>query len=203
MTPRQAEQQNRIFNEVRKSIENGGYEGLSMRSVAKAAGVATATLYNQYSSKDELVMAVLRDGLFHVAGFEKTDFINPLLYFFARTQAIYDDLVANPNFARAMLKIFYNAQGEAEIIDIIARERIAGDMQVMKDLQKLNWLAPDVDVSETAMRLTGNSHSGLLFWEKGFIETGDLPGYIRQRDIEVFASVLNDEGLSALQTFIV
>ncbi len=198
MTPRQKEQQDRIFSVVRDLVSKNGYEAVSMRSVARDAGVATATLYNLYNSKDGLVMAVLRDSIFKVTQFDRASFDNPIDLFFARTQAIYQDLVKNPNFARAMMKVFFNATETEEIVEIIARTRLKTDRQVIMDLREAGLLHDNVDSDVVAHRLTGNSLSGLLFWEKGLMPTRAVPDYVRQRDVEVFRSILNDKGLGLL-----
>ena len=198
MTPRQKEQQERIFSVVKESVSTSGYEGVTMREIAKAAGVATATLYNQYSSKDDLVMAVFRDSIFKVSGFNRSEFDDPVQYFFARTRAIYADLVKNPNFARAMLKVFFNAPPEAEIVEIITKIRLKADEMIVEELAGSGLLLPGIDKKSAAMRLTANSLSGLLYWVKGFLPTDEVPEYIRERDVEVFEAILNIEGRKLL-----
>ncbi|TKJ25736.1 TetR family transcriptional regulator [Blastococcus sp. CCUG 61487] len=49
---------------IRAAIElagQGGYEAVQMREVARIAGVALATLYRYYPSKNELLLAAVRD----------------------------------------------------------------------------------------------------------------------------------------------
>jgi len=45
----------RLMEEVKKQIEESGYGSVTIRSVAKACGVGVGTVYNYFSSKDELV----------------------------------------------------------------------------------------------------------------------------------------------------
>ena len=52
-SPRQIERQQRILATARREISRVGYEGLTMRGLAGASGVALKTLYNLNSSKDE------------------------------------------------------------------------------------------------------------------------------------------------------
>ena len=56
---RQLERQSHIIETARRLLEEEGYEGMTMRGLAKQAGVAQGTLYNLYSSKDELVLAAI------------------------------------------------------------------------------------------------------------------------------------------------
>ena len=62
--PRAAETAERRRRLVAAAVElarDGGYEAVHMRDVAARADVALATLYRQYSSKDQLLLAALAD----------------------------------------------------------------------------------------------------------------------------------------------
>ena len=45
----------RLIEEARKQIQESGYGTVTIRSVAKACGVGVGTVYNYFSSKEELV----------------------------------------------------------------------------------------------------------------------------------------------------
>ena len=45
----------RLIGEARKQIQESGYGAVTIRSVAKACGVGVGTVYNYFSSKEELV----------------------------------------------------------------------------------------------------------------------------------------------------
>lgn len=49
----------RLIAEAKKQLEVSGYSNLTIRSIAKACGVGVGTVYNYFSSKDELVAAYL------------------------------------------------------------------------------------------------------------------------------------------------
>ncbi len=59
LTPRQAEVVMELVHATEAQIEEVGYPGLTVRSVARRAGVAPATAYNYFSSKDHLLAEVL------------------------------------------------------------------------------------------------------------------------------------------------
>jgi cytochrome P450 len=59
LTPRQAEAVMALVRATEAEIEEVGYSGLTVRSVARRAGVAPATAYNYFSSKDHLLAEVL------------------------------------------------------------------------------------------------------------------------------------------------
>ncbi|HUY66449.1 MAG TPA: helix-turn-helix domain-containing protein [Acidimicrobiales bacterium] len=59
LTPRQAEVVVQLVEATEAAIEEVGYSGLTVRMVARRAGVAPATAYNYFSSKDHLLAEVL------------------------------------------------------------------------------------------------------------------------------------------------
>ena len=59
LTPRQAEVVMQLVQATGEEVEEVGYAGLTVRTVARRAGVAPATAYNYFSSKDHLLAEVL------------------------------------------------------------------------------------------------------------------------------------------------
>jgi AcrR family transcriptional regulator len=58
LTPRQAATVARLADAVVDELAEGGYDGLTVRSVARRAGVAPATAYTYFTSKAHLVAEV-------------------------------------------------------------------------------------------------------------------------------------------------
>jgi AcrR family transcriptional regulator len=58
VTERQAEMVQRLTDAVVVEIRSGGYERLTVRNVAARAGVAAATAYTYFASKDHLIAEV-------------------------------------------------------------------------------------------------------------------------------------------------
>ncbi|MGD0392032.1 MAG: helix-turn-helix domain-containing protein, partial [Acidimicrobiales bacterium] len=63
LSPRQAEVVAQLVQATVDEVEEVGYAGLTVRNVARRAGVAPATAYNYFSSKDHLLAEVLWRGL--------------------------------------------------------------------------------------------------------------------------------------------
>jgi AcrR family transcriptional regulator len=59
LSPRQAEVVSLLVQATEDEIDAVGYPGLTVRNVARRAGVAPATAYNYFSSKDHLLAEVL------------------------------------------------------------------------------------------------------------------------------------------------
>ena len=62
-TPTRADQQARrrarVVDTARRLAEDGGYDAVQMRTVAQQADVALGTIYRYFTSKDQLLLAVL------------------------------------------------------------------------------------------------------------------------------------------------
>ena len=59
LTPRQADLVERLLTAAGAEVGRSAYDGLTVRNVARAAGVAPATAYTYFSSKDHLLAEVL------------------------------------------------------------------------------------------------------------------------------------------------
>ena len=53
----------RIFIAAKKLLEREGISGLSVRKVTRRAGVSPMAMYNHFADKDELLNALMQDGL--------------------------------------------------------------------------------------------------------------------------------------------
>ncbi|MGH9078839.1 MAG: TetR/AcrR family transcriptional regulator [Acidimicrobiales bacterium] len=73
LTPRQAGVVMALVRATEEEVEEVGYPGLTVRSVARRAGVAPATAYNYFSSKDHLLAEVLWRRMQDLAPVEPTD----------------------------------------------------------------------------------------------------------------------------------
>jgi AcrR family transcriptional regulator len=60
-SPRQQQRREKILTAARQLIADKGYDGLTMRDLARASGVSDATLYNLFTTKGRLVMAAVAD----------------------------------------------------------------------------------------------------------------------------------------------
>ena len=83
----------RLLEEAKHQLEQGGYEAVTIRSIAKACGVGVGTVYNYFPSKEALIAShLLEDWKGCVAAIwtvaEETEAPEPVL------RCIYDQLVS-------------------------------------------------------------------------------------------------------------
>lgn len=57
------ETRERILREAEKLFASKGYEGVSIRDIARACGVSNAALYYHFESKEAILLATLREAL--------------------------------------------------------------------------------------------------------------------------------------------
>ena len=101
-----AERRARILRAARQLIAERGYDGLTMRELARAARVAVPTLYNLFGSKDAILVAELEASARHIASRLPTGGDS----FFARGMAAFEagmSLIEEaPEFYRAVMRMF-------------------------------------------------------------------------------------------------
>jgi AcrR family transcriptional regulator len=94
----------RLLEEARQQLEQGGYEAVTIRSIAKGCGVGVGTVYNYFPSKEALIAShLLEDWNGCVAQIRATadnaQIPQPIL------QCIYEQLIG---FARRHQAIFHS-----------------------------------------------------------------------------------------------
>lgn len=102
----------RLIEEAKKQIEEAGYGAVTIRSIAKACGVGVGTVYNYFSSKEDLVAKHLLDdwkqcitAIHTVSNYSDTPrpvalcIYDQLLSFSTRHLAIFRDETAAASFA--------------------------------------------------------------------------------------------------------
>lgn len=65
LTERQIRRRENILTAARELIAERGYEGVTMRDLATASGVAPKTLYHQFESKEKLLRAAVEERFRH------------------------------------------------------------------------------------------------------------------------------------------
>lgn len=103
-----------LLLEARRQAKENGYGAVTVRSVAKACGIGTGTVYNYFPSKDMLIasfiledweksLSVMRDT--HLSGIEKIGLVfSSLVQFSEDHEYIFSDSTAEKSFANSFFK---------------------------------------------------------------------------------------------------
>ena len=108
-TERQRKRRERILQTTRDQLAEHGYDGVNMRELARAAGVATNTLYNLYKSKDNLILEAEIEFIEALKGSVDADNHTALENFIAFHGELAEGMERNPRYAQSMTKILINA----------------------------------------------------------------------------------------------
>lgn len=106
------ERRQRIIAAARDLIRETGSTGLSMRELAKRAGVSLATPYNLFGSKAAVVLAVLQDVRAFRERFEQVRTCDPVTRIFAAVDMACQFYLDDPVFYKALWQAVFGAAGE-------------------------------------------------------------------------------------------
>lgn len=189
-SPRQVERQQRILATARQEISRQGYEGLTMRGLAGAAGVALKTLYNLYSSKDELLFAAVGDLLQDLQALSEVADAEPgLPRSLAYTRVLGETIVREPGYADAMAQALFQSAGPHRLVDILLRDNVEvmGDALAVAESQ--GELLPGTDTDATARRLVAAQWGTVMMWQKGLLELTAVPAELLAGQVAILQSV--------------
>lgn len=168
MTPRQIARRQAILTTVRKQLQEGGYDALSMRGIAAAAGVSPSTLYEIYGSKEGLILYALGDTINSLSA-EEEKYPPGVERFLQRLDAVAAFFLHNPETGKAMAKLLFQNSGDSPasallVVNAIdARRTSVEEMILQREMQR------DVDIEFYARTLISITWGTVLLWLKGII----------------------------------
>lgn len=171
ITPRQQDRRDRILECTRQQVARLGYDGVNMRELAVEADVSTATLYNLFNSKDELILAASEALLTGIAAQVEGRGISRLIFQLETTAEV---IVSNPNYADAMGRMLFAAEASAPVVKMMIDNGRRGYEVVLRQMQEDGELVAGVDIEKLARNLAGVIWSVNLLWMKGFIALHDF-----------------------------
>lgn len=105
LSPGQMERRARVLSTAAALAEAGGYEAVAMKDVADGSGVALATLYRWFASKDHLLAEVLLDWMSEIGAaieIDPPDAVTAAERVVAVMQRIADAAGSRPRLAAAL-----------------------------------------------------------------------------------------------------
>ena len=171
ITPRQQDRRDRILECTRQQVARLGYDGVNMRELAVEADVSTATLYNLFNSKDELILAASEALLAGIAEQVEGRGIERLIN---QLETTADVIISNPNYADAMGRMLFAAEASAPVVKMMMDNSRRGYETVLRQMQAEGELVDVVDIDKLARNLAGVIWSVNLLWMKGFIALHDF-----------------------------
>lgn len=183
LTPRQRDRRARILTNTYALLAEHGYDGVSMKMIAKAAKVAERTLFNIYSSKDVLVATSAR---------ERSDAImrsiaenagsGDLAYFYSLADTLCRETLAAPALARGLATVLVRSPDLVGLGDVY--DQHVGE--VLRNLAKRGLVDAD-DVRLVCDLLAMRIVSLITLWSGGTIGDDVLNPHMRLAVCQVLA----------------
>lgn len=174
LTPRQSERRARILQTARELINEAGYEGMTTRELAARANVSPTTLFNLYNTKDELLLAALREQLagMNVEMMHATP--EPGLERLLAYQGIIaDQLDRTPAYARAIVSTLIRGAPGEPMGQILLRGFLDTITECVEIMAEKRQLKDNVDTADLATTLLGAYWGVQLLWDKTILDAKD------------------------------
>jgi len=170
-----AERRARILAAARKLIADRGYEGLTMRELAKASRVSVPTLYNLFGGKQALLLGELEETFTNVAAsLERArdgSFVERAL---AACEAGNEDLLAAPGYSRELTHVFLTSEDTRPMRQEIAERYVEMMAGVLRDAQSSGELVAWVEPVTLSRRMFAHYLHTMIEWAQGELDAGEF-----------------------------
>ena len=174
LTPRQADQRNRILTTTREVLAEAGYDGLQMRVLAERSGVSPMTLYNRFGNKDDLILEALQDILAEIANRARSTGARGIALLHTRAQLTADQILDTPAYAKAMARMLFNAQPDSPISNTLLKNGLIEARRRIVEMRSLEEITDAVDHEMLARSLAVCGWATNLLWMQGMLPDADF-----------------------------
>ena len=161
------ERRQRILAAVRRMITDGGYEGVTIRELAKESRVSVPTLYKLFGGKQELLFAAVESDFANLVKANRSQVAaGGLERMFSLVEVQCENLCRTPRYSRSLLRVFFSA-AEPQATDLseaIARDLTKQLSDALASLSDGGELATWVEPRVLAQRLASQCHVTSLAW---------------------------------------
>lgn len=189
-SPRQRERQAAILEAARRMLEKKGYSGVTMRALAREAGVAQATLYNIYGSKDDLILSAVEDLLLGVeADVQSTGSTPGIERILARARINGLQIQKTPKYADAMARALAGVKAGDPLVALLYTRALPFLEEHLQVALEQGDLLPRVDVHLTAQHMVGQHWGVTWLWILGVIDLENIVAERLRTDITALIAV--------------
>ncbi len=174
-TAQMAERREGILAAAREIIGELGYEGLTMRDLARASRVTVPTIYNLVGGKEAVLFAAVEEQTERfVAGVEQVDDAAPAARVLSVVDACTRELLRLPRYYRSLLRLLFASDAAAPARDAVGRALAAQLAQGVRDLRDsgelVAWADPETLVDQLGAQLAFAS----MRWAAGELDREGL-----------------------------
>jgi AcrR family transcriptional regulator len=164
----QAERRARILAAARRLIAERGFDGLTMRELARVSRVSVPTVYNLFGGKQAVLMAELEETFAMVArSLAGAGGRSVVERAFAMCEAGNRDLLAVPAYSRELMHIFLLSEATRPLRLKINDRYVALMAGVLRDGQAAGDLVAWADPTAVARRMFAHYVHAMLEWASG------------------------------------
>lgn len=166
-----AERRTRILAAARELIAERGFEGLTMRDLARASRVSVPTLYNLFGGKHALILGELESTFAAVvAGIATAGSGTVVDRALATCDAGNADLLAEPRYSRELILLFLTSTEASELRRATAERFVALMADILRDGQKAGEIEAWIDPLVLARRMFAHYQLATIEWARGEID---------------------------------
>lgn len=176
-SPRVLERRDRIIRKTRELVAARGIEPLAIRDLAEECGVAVATLYNQFGSREGVIGAALQadfQGRFEPLS-ERTKNLSPAEQLDVRittaTKAILGEL---REYTRSVMFFYFHHTPHPALRAAIHDFAVSDFRHIVEEIDRRGDLEPWVDVQAFADDIITQNYALLMKWAQGHIRDREL-----------------------------
>jgi AcrR family transcriptional regulator len=163
-----AERRTRILNAAREIIATKGYEALTMRELASAAGVTVPTIYNLIGSKDELLLAAIQEQTANfIDAIESSARQTPASRIISVVEHCVDELLRLPDYYRSLLRLLLTAEANDGLRSSVSDSLAQQFERALLDMAKVGQLSEWTKARPLAERLGSHLRITTIEWAGG------------------------------------
>lgn len=201
LTPRQLERRAAVLQSVREHLEEYGFYGVNMRSVAQEAGVSPSTLYEIYGSKESLIWSAVGENLRDLA-LEEDQYEPGLERFLHRLESIAQLFETIPNSAEALTRLFFQGDASSPSNDVFLVNAIDARMISLQEMLDMKQLKRNFNIEFHARALISVTWGTALFWLKGMIAPGGFRDELVRTSMAIILPGTTDTSRTRVQEII-
>lgn len=199
-SPRQRERQATILEAARLMLEKKGYAGVTMRALAREAGVAQATLYNIYGSKDDLILSAVEDLLLGVEADVNAAASEPgIESILTRARVNGLQIQKTPKYADAMARSLASVQAGDPLVALLYTRAVPFVTEHLRAALEQGDLLPGVDVELTAQHMVGQHWGVIWLWIMGILPLQSMVAERLRTDIMSLIAVTQGSARLSLE----
>ena len=200
-SPRRLERRRRILDAVREAIVRDGIDEVRVRSLAARSGVAVATLYNQFGSRDALIAAALEQdfrGRYEPLS-RRTLALSPSEKFARRVTKASQDIRRMREYTAAVLSLYFRP-GVEPVLRAVVHDFVATDFQgIVEAIGAAGDLHDWVDPAVFANDIVTQLYSITMMWVQGHIPENKLQSRLLRTGAIAFAGIATGETRAAFE----